>query len=337
MRKRQIFPALFLAGVLALASLTACAPSDETAVSVSLDRNYAELTVGEGVQLQATVTPEGAAPTEWSSSDDSVAQVDENGYVLAVSEGTASVTVTAGNSSANCFILIGTPPEANSLTVEPERLTMEIGDHAALTARVEPLMQLYWLSSDSDVVSVSTTGTLIAKSAGTAVITVTTGGTSATCTVTVNPGVGSVCPDFTVDVKDGGTFTLSEMRGKVTVVNFWGTACVPCKMEMPYYAALAEKYNEEVAVVAIGASYDTAFSYELFFGEGGEGEAWNDYKITFALDCPQEGAGSAYELMGGGTAIPVTYIVDAEGVITFEKQGSMTEAELEEQILAALS
>lgn len=47
------------------------------------------------------------------------------------------------------------------------------------------------------------------------------------------PSVGGDAPDFSVQMLDGETFTLSEMRGKVVVLDFWATYCGPCKVSLP--------------------------------------------------------------------------------------------------------
>jgi peroxiredoxin len=45
---------------------------------------------------------------------------------------------------------------------------------------------------------------------------------------------GDVAPDFTVEMLDGSRITLSDLRGKVVLVNFWATWCPPCRQEMSH-------------------------------------------------------------------------------------------------------
>ena len=73
---------------------------------IRLDRTTATIAPGETLQLNATVLPAEAsgAILSWTSSDENIATVSENGLVTAVSEGTATITVASGNISTTCEI-----------------------------------------------------------------------------------------------------------------------------------------------------------------------------------------------------------------------------------------
>ena len=69
---------------------------------------------------------------------------------------------------------------------------------------------------------------------------------------------GEIPPDFTLTTLGGESFTLSELKGKKVVLNFWNTWCSPCKAEMPhmqnYYEDHAKKENVEIVAVSRNGS-----------------------------------------------------------------------------------
>lgn len=155
--------------------------------------------------------------------------------------------------------------------------------------------------------------------------------------------VGDVCPDFTVGkyavenddfTYTDETFTLSDKRGKVVVLNFWATWCQPCKEEIPHFNELYEEYDGEVEVVIINGetswtarefaqnilNNETLPDYESYYN------AWTDYTCTFAR---YEADNDVYGLFDVAGALPVTVVVDKEGVIRCVAESSMSLAALE--------
>ena len=57
-----------------------------------------------------------------------------------------------------------------------------------------------------------------------------------------------LAPDFTATLADGSSFTLSEHRGSVILLNFWATWCGPCVGEMPAFEQLNNEYGDEVVI-----------------------------------------------------------------------------------------
>ena len=96
-------------------------PATVAVTGVTLDRNNLSLTVGGSATLTATVLPENATDktVKWSSSNDAVASVDDNGVIAANSAGTATITATAGDVSASCAVTVTAPTEPEEPT-EPE-------------------------------------------------------------------------------------------------------------------------------------------------------------------------------------------------------------------------
>ena len=59
------------------------------------------------------------------------------------------------------------------------------------------------------------------------------------------PPVSIPAPDFTLATTEGDLVSLSDLRGKVVMLNFWGTWCGPCRIELPDFIKLHDKYNKD--------------------------------------------------------------------------------------------
>ena len=163
---------------------------------IGLDHNYLELKEGETTTIIATVKPDNATnkTVTWSSSDPSVATVDQNGRVTALHEGTAAITAKAGDYTATCTITVKIPVQ--SVTLDKTTLELDEGETVTLHATVLPEnaadKTVTWTSSNPSVASVDQNGKVTALQEGTAVITAKAGDKTATCSVTVkkviNPG-----------------------------------------------------------------------------------------------------------------------------------------------------
>lgn len=164
---------------------------------VTVDRSGISIAIGSSVKLTAVVHPADATDQglTWSSSNASVATVDANGNVTAVSSGTVSVTVACGGKEAKCNVTVQPDNvDASAIAVTqveltPSNLTLSPNGSAKLTATVYPSdatdQYLRWSSSSSSVATVDASGNVTAVGPGTATITVTCGGRRASCSVTV--------------------------------------------------------------------------------------------------------------------------------------------------------
>jgi thiol-disulfide isomerase/thioredoxin len=116
---------------------------------------------------------------------------------------------------------------------------------------------------------------------------------------------------------------LEEYRGKVVVLNFWATWCVPCREEMPMLERVAQQYAAR-GVVIVGASADAPETQEKIAPFVAE------LALTFPI---WTGATTehmqAFEL---GTALPATVLLDRDGRIAFRILGPLDEHELTERI-----
>ena len=180
---------------------------------VFLNKSELTLAVGQTEQLIATIEPENATNknVSWSSSNEEVATVDEDGTVRAVGAGTATITVTTedGNKTATCKVTVIVPVERVSLN--KSELTLVVGQTEQLIATIEPWnatnKNVSWSSSNEEVATVDEDGTVTAVGAGTATITVTTedGNKTATCTVTVTLPSEKKIISFTIPGQIGET------------------------------------------------------------------------------------------------------------------------------------
>ena len=162
------------------------------AESIALDKTELSLTIGATVKLMATVLPEDVTDktVAWSTSDASVATVDVEGNVTAVSVGEATITAACGDKSATCKVTVS-PVLAESIALDKTEISLTIGASAKLAATVLPEnvtdKTVTWSTSDASVATVDAEGNVTAVSVGEATITAACGDKSATCKVTVNP------------------------------------------------------------------------------------------------------------------------------------------------------
>ena len=187
------------------------------ASSISLSQSSITLPIGSTQTLTATILPANASnkSVTWSSSDESIATVDANGKVTAVSEGLATITATTNdgsNLSASCSVNV-TQISATSIRLDQAEVEMNKGQSIKLTATVLPAgasQRVTWSSSDPTVARV-VGGTVYAQEMGECLITARTlDGTNlmADCLIMVYPeqspsgGNGDVNGDGNISIAD---------------------------------------------------------------------------------------------------------------------------------------
>jgi uncharacterized protein YjdB len=170
--------------------------SEVPVTDITVEPATLELMAGETYTLAATVTPDNATynTVRWSSIPTNFATVNSaTGEVTAIAAGVAAVTASAGGKTATCIVTV-TMPEVpvESLTVEPDELTLNVGSKEVLTANIQPDnatdKTVTWESNATAFVTVdAATGEITAVAEGSAVVTATTAnGKSASCNVTVS-------------------------------------------------------------------------------------------------------------------------------------------------------
>jgi len=155
---------------------------------ITLDKTTVTVEGVQEITLIATVTPSNTTDDlVWSSSDETVAIVDENGVVITKAIGTVTITAKAGDEEAACVITVTAVPVA-SVTLDKTTAEIKVDETVTLTATVAPEnatnKTVTWTSSDETVATVAD-GVVTALKAGTVTITAASGEATATCEVTV--------------------------------------------------------------------------------------------------------------------------------------------------------
>ena len=142
------------------------------------------------------------------------------------------------------------------------------------------------------------------------------------------PAVDQPAPQLVVPELDGHQFDLAKLRGKVVLVNVWATWCSPCRVEMPTFNAFYRRYHSR-GLVLLGLSIDEA------------SDAAQVQKVMRQFSYPGALA-SAAKVNGFGdpVAVPITYVIDAHGVIRAQLQAEgpsgVSKQALEEAVLPLL-
>ena len=117
----------------------------------------------------------------------------------------------------------------------------------------------------------------------------------------IRPSRQKLADDFTLRTPEGGTFRLSEQRGKVVFINFWATWCPPCKEEMPAMERLFQRARKD-GLVMLAVSVDADAKVVAPF--------LKEHRFTFTVGLdPKMELANAY----GVRALPASFIVDREG------------------------
>ena len=128
----------------------------------------------------------------------------------------------------------------------------------------------------------------------------------------------AAAPESTFVLLDGSSQTTADLRGKVTLVNFWATSCTTCVAEMPEIIATHQKFNSRgFDTIAVAMSYDPP-SYVVNFAE--------TRKLPFKVAIDNTGA--VAKAWGDVQLTPTTYIVNKRGDIVKRYVGEPDFAEL---------
>lgn len=119
--------------------------------------------------------------------------------------------------------------------------------------------------------------------------------------------------DFTLTSLDGTDYTLSSLKGKVVLIDFWATWCPPCRSSIPVFINLYNKYNEKGFIV-LGISREERTVLKGFQDAN---------MIPYPILLDNKNIAQEY----GVTAIPTIFIIDKKGKVRKTQLGFSPEAE----------
>lgn len=138
------------------------------------------------------------------------------------------------------------------------------------------------------------------------------------------PKAGIEAYDFTLNNLDGEPVTLSDLRGKKVMLNFWASWCGPCRIEIPHMIEVYDEYHEDgLEIVAVNLREPPETVAEAV-------EAL-DMPFTILLDEKGE-VGRAYYVRG----IPTSVFINEEGIIEAVHVGSLNEELLRKYVQALM-
>jgi cytochrome c biogenesis protein CcmG/thiol:disulfide interchange protein DsbE len=141
--------------------------------------------------------------------------------------------------------------------------------------------------------------------------------------------LGATLPELALDVSDGSRLVLplprvpaAAEKPRVLVLNFWATYCAPCRAEAPIFTSLHEQSARDVRV--IGLSIEGLRSDEMVRAAQ-----------QLGMRYPIAAADLALLRKLRVRAVPTTYVIASDGVITLSRVGAVTQSELEAAIASA--
>jgi peroxiredoxin len=134
-----------------------------------------------------------------------------------------------------------------------------------------------------------------------------------------------LAPDFTLPQLDGQPLSLSSYRGKLVLLDFWATWCVPCRAETPHFVELQQKYgNRGLQIIGISMD-DSPDSVRPFVQQ---------FHVNYPIVMGTAKTGEQY---GGILGMPIAFLIDPQGHIISKHLGATDPGVFEREIAGMLS
>ena len=125
--------------------------------------------------------------------------------------------------------------------------------------------------------------------------------------------------DVAMQDLDGGTWSLSDLRGKVILVNYWATWCGPCRYEIPQLMKLQEHYGEDLQVIGVSTDAGDPANVEAFARE---------FNINYPIVMSTAEINRQFP---GVFALPTSFVIDTAGRVVQTHVGLINPAVLEQE------
>jgi len=133
-------------------------------------------------------------------------------------------------------------------------------------------------------------------------------------------------PDFTLKDARGERLRLSDYKGRVVLLNFWATWCVPCRTEIPWFVDFEKEFQPRgFTVLGVSMDEDGWKAIDPYVAE---------HKINYPIVLANE---EVNELYGGIEALPTTMLIGRDGKVAFLHAGLVSREDYEKEIRQLLT
>jgi peroxiredoxin len=137
--------------------------------------------------------------------------------------------------------------------------------------------------------------------------------------------VGDLAPAFTRPNLTGQPQRLADFRGKLVLLNFWATWCGPCRKEMPLFSTWQGAYGPKgLQIIGVSMDEETTEVHEFITRR----------PVSYPILLGDAKLGDEF---GGVLALPLTFLIDAQGRVVARYQGESDLAKMEAKIKETLS
>jgi peroxiredoxin len=134
-----------------------------------------------------------------------------------------------------------------------------------------------------------------------------------------------LAPTFTLTDLNGNKISLADYKGKVVILDFWATWCGPCRIEIPGFVDLQERYRKD-GLAVIGVAVDD--------GPDAVRQFYKEFKMNYPVAMGTETVTALY---GGLPGLPTTFLIGRDGRIYAKHSGAVDPEVFEEEVKELLS